>query len=201
MLLLMLLTLGLDYGYGQRKGEEGLGYITNSMARGSRIMLKRLRSFFSHATWVPNFEHAKVGLGHHSELDSHSSLHTSISRWHLDKVDNVSRMSATHESHNGRYIRNRMISQKSMSIASLMWRAFVNPNCCYYYPGQKNWDNLAHVAQARDLSSMHAPMFGLRGCLNFFGQGSSNNAVHHEWKTNADSISKRRFNILDFFWW
>ena len=31
-----------------------------------------------------------------------------------------------------------------------------------------------HVAQARDLSSMHAPiwpMFGLRACLNFFGQG------------------------------
>ena len=42
-----------------------------------------------------------------------------------------------------------------------------------YYPGQKNWDNRAHVAQARDLSSMHAPMFGLRGCLNFFGQGST----------------------------
>ena len=29
------------------------------------------------------------------------------------------------------------------------------------------------MAQARDLSSMHAPVFGLRGCLNFFGQGSS----------------------------
>ena len=42
-----------------------------------------------------------------------------------------------------------------------------------YYPGQKNWDNRAHVAQARDLSSMHAPMFGLRACLNFFGQGST----------------------------
>ena len=28
------------------------------------------------------------------------------------------------------------------------------------------------MAQARDLSSMHAPMFGLGGCLNFFGQGS-----------------------------
>ena len=27
-------------------------------------------------------------------------------------------------------------------------------------------------AQVRDLSSMHAPMFGLRACLNFFGQGS-----------------------------
>ena len=26
--------------------------------------------------------------------------------------------------------------------------------------------------QARDLSSMHAPMFGLRACLYFFGQGS-----------------------------
>ena len=40
------------------------------------------------------------------------------------------------------------------------------------YPGHKNWDNRAHVAQARDLSSMHAPMFGLRGCLNISGQGS-----------------------------
>ena len=36
---------------------------------------------------------------------------------------------------------------------------------------KKNWDNRAHVAQARDLSSMHAPMFGLRGCLNFFWPG------------------------------
>ena len=35
---------------------------------------------------------------------------------------------------------------------------------------KKNWDNRAHVAQARDLSSMHVPMFGLRACLNFFGQ-------------------------------
>ena len=42
-----------------------------------------------------------------------------------------------------------------------------------YYPGQKNWDNSAHVAQARDLSSTHAPMIGLRACLNFFGQGST----------------------------
>ena len=41
-----------------------------------------------------------------------------------------------------------------------------------YYPGQKNCDSRAHVAQARDLSSMHAPMFGLCGCLNVFGQGS-----------------------------
>ena len=41
-----------------------------------------------------------------------------------------------------------------------------------YYPGQKNGDNRAHVAQARDLSSMHAPMIGLRACLNFFGQGN-----------------------------
>ena len=38
---------------------------------------------------------------------------------------------------------------------------------------KKNWDNHAHVAQARDLSSMHAPMFGLRACFNFFGQCSS----------------------------
>ena len=47
-------------------------------------------------------------------------------------------------------------------------------NPCYncYYPGHKNWDNRAHVVQARDLSSIHAPMFGLRGCLNFFSQGS-----------------------------
>ena len=50
----------------------------------------------------------------------------------------------------------------------------------YYYPGQKNWDNRAHVAQARDLSSMHAPMFGLHACLNFFGQGSTCwSAAHH----------------------
>ena len=30
--------------------------------------------------------------------------------------------------------------------------------------------NRAHVAQARNLSGMHTPMFGLqlRGCLNFF---------------------------------
>ena len=31
------------------------------------------------------------------------------------------------------------------------------------------------MAQARDLSSMHAPMFmmfGLRACFNFFGQGT-----------------------------
>ena len=42
-----------------------------------------------------------------------------------------------------------------------------------YYPGQKNWNNRAHVAQARDLLSMHAPLFGLRACFNFFGQGSS----------------------------
>ena len=51
-----------------------------------------------------------------------------------------------------------------------------------YYPGQKNWDNRAHMAQARDLSSMHAPMFGLRACLIFFGQGSSReqyNKGHH----------------------
>ena len=41
-----------------------------------------------------------------------------------------------------------------------------------YYPGQKNWNSRAHVTQARDLSSMHAPMFGLRACFNFFGQGS-----------------------------
>ena len=37
---------------------------------------------------------------------------------------------------------------------------------------KKNRDNRAHVTQARVLSSMHAPMFGLRACLNFFGQGS-----------------------------
>ena len=28
-------------------------------------------------------------------------------------------------------------------------------------------------AQARDLSSMHAPVVDVRACLNFFGQGSS----------------------------
>ena len=39
-----------------------------------------------------------------------------------------------------------------------------------YYPGQKIWDNHAHVAQARDLSSMHAPMVGLRARLNFLAR-------------------------------
>ena len=29
----------------------------------------------------------------------------------------------------------------------------------------------AHLAQASDLSSMHAPLLGLRGCLNFFWPG------------------------------
>ena len=41
-------------------------------------------------------------------------------------------------------------------------------------PWPKKLRNCLHVAQARDLSSMHAPMFGLRGCLNFFGKGSNN---------------------------
>ena len=34
-------------------------------------------------------------------------------------------------------------------------------------------DNRVHVAEVRDLLSMHAPMFGVRACLNFFGQGST----------------------------
>ena len=34
----------------------------------------------------------------------------------------------------------------------------------------------AHVAQARNLSSMHAPMFGLRGCLNFLARIVSSTA-------------------------
>ena len=32
-------------------------------------------------------------------------------------------------------------------------------------------------AQARDLSSMHAPVVDVRACFNFFGQGSSKNAT------------------------
>ena len=62
------------------------------------------------------------------------------------------------------------VSAKHPSFQS----SFVTINLPFeiYYPGQKNWDSRAHVAQARDLSSMHAPMFGLRACLNFFGQGS-----------------------------
>ena len=31
--------------------------------------------------------------------------------------------------------------------------------------------NRAHMAQARNLSSKHVPMFCLRGCLNFFWPG------------------------------
>ena len=46
-----------------------------------------------------------------------------------------------------------------------------------YNPGHR-----AHVAQECDLLSMHAPMFGLRGCLNFFGQGSK--TVAH-WATHS----------------
>ena len=55
-------------------------------------------------------------------------------------------------------------SSASMPIASYFFVKVL--------PWPKNWDNRAHVAQARDLSSMHASMFGLRACLNFFGQGS-----------------------------
>ena len=56
---------------------------------------------------------------------------------------------------------------------------------CLYYPGQKNRVNRAHVAQARDLSSMHVPMFGLCACLIFFGQGSrwsvlANNSLYDQ---------------------
>ena len=60
-----------------------------------------------------------------------------------------------------------------------LWRICKGPEIAWqrnhsnYYPGQKNWDNHVHVAQASDLSSMHTPMIGLRACLNFFGQGSS----------------------------
>ena len=64
-----------------------------------------------------------------------------------------------------------------------------------YYPGQKNWDNHAH---ARDLSSMHAPMFGLRGCLNFFGQGSSYTSTYRK-NASTESLAKNndvRPNIL-----
>ena len=50
-----------------------------------------------------------------------------------------------------------------------------------YCPGQKKWDNRAHVAQARDLSSLLAPMFGLRACLNVFGHGSTK--LLESWKT------------------
>ena len=37
-------------------------------------------------------------------------------------------------------------------------------------PWPKKRDSRAHVAQALDLSSMHAPMFGLRACLNFLAR-------------------------------
>ena len=39
------------------------------------------------------------------------------------------------------------------------------PGCTLPWPK----DNRAHVTQARDILNMHAPVFGLRGCLNFFG--------------------------------
>ena len=38
-------------------------------------------------------------------------------------------------------------------------------------PWPKKVETTARTSpQAHDLSSMHAPLFGLRGCLNFFGQ-------------------------------
>ena len=54
---------------------------------------------------------------------------------------------------------------------------------------KKNWDNRTHVAQARDLSSMHAPMFGLRACLNFFGQGSTTSNWLNDSKWHSTSGS------------
>ena len=58
-----------------------------------------------------------------------------------------------------------------------------------YYPGQKNWDNRAHVAQARDLSSMHRLCLALRGCLNFFGQGSRYTSTYRK-NASTESLAK-----------
>ena len=60
---------------------------------------------------------------------------------------------------------------------------------------KKKWDNRAHVAQARDLSSMHAPMFGLRGCFNFYGQGSG-----RELNTQNDVFGDFRLQVISEVW-
>ena len=66
----------------------------------------------------------------------------------------------------------------SLRLTSIPFRICDNAYPLWQYErfpttlAKKNWDKRAHVTQARDLSSMHAPMFGLRACLNFFGQGS-----------------------------
>ena len=44
-----------------------------------------------------------------------------------------------------------------------------NAALSFYYPGQKNWDSHASQTCSRD----YAPVPRVRGCLNFFGQGST----------------------------
>ena len=69
-----------------------------------------------------------------------------------------------------------------------------------YYPGQKKkWDNRAHMAQARDLSSMHAPMFGLRACLNFFGQGSRKQYFFYWNAGNFVKPSSYLFEVFQYY--
>ena len=60
------------------------------------------------------------------------------------------------------------------------------PEIKKYYPGQNNWDNRAHVAQARDLSSMHVPMFGLRACLNFLARVSRRHVLWEIMSVSTD---------------
>ena len=62
------------------------------------------------------------------------------------------------------------------------------------------------MTQARNLSSMHASMFGLRGCLNFFGQGSTSASYHQTLVSLADAklrlkpvSPKRGENVLRSF--
>ena len=56
------------------------------------------------------------------------------------------------------------------------------------------------MAQARDLWSMHAPMFGLHDCFNFFGLGSS----YKIWKGKIERPELPNFyhNFCNFtsFW-
>ena len=58
--------------------------------------------------------------------------------------------------------------------------------------------NRPHVAQARNLSSMHAPMLGLRGCLNF-GQGSSTCIQHGSCKCPTITGSSAKTTTPLFF--
>ena len=60
----------------------------------------------------------------------------------------------------------------------------------------KKIETAAHVAQARDLSSMHAPMFGLRACFNFFGQGSTSTIVLKHYGKSKSPWAETMFDQL-----